>query len=98
MLEVQKEKEEQDREVQPSMGYQESLAGESRSNGSAENAVQQIRKHTRVIRDGLELAVQSFIQIIKIVSSHIPEITWNPIEKPSSIKLLFIQNFLNFLT
>ena len=40
------------------MGYQESPVGESKSNGAAENAVQQIQKHTRVIRDGLEARYQ----------------------------------------
>ena len=36
------------------LGFEESAVGESRSNGSAENAVQQVQGQIRVIRDGLE--------------------------------------------
>ena len=44
------------------LGFEESAVGESKSNGAAENGVQQIQGHIRVIRDGLEERYQQKIE------------------------------------
>ena len=58
------------KEERVSMGFQEPPVGESQSNGAAENAVKQVQKHVRIIRDGLEARYKG-----KVEGTH-PAMTW----------------------